>query len=366
MNRVRPILRFIGSLRVTVAGLLLLAVLVVWGTLFQAGNGLYQAQIRMFHSWLFLAGGVVPLPGVLTAGAILFANLLAAALFRLRYRWSQAGLILVHYGLLLLLAGAFFTLRLSQESYLTLAEGESNNLSSAAHDWELAVWVQRPEGKSVVAADMNRLSIGHPLRLEPFGIELTAESYLPNCIPSGQEGTGNQLLREKPVSAEPTDNVPGGRFLVRTGRTRQRGLVLFGGDASPRAVELEGTTYFFSLRLKRFVLPATIKLIDFTKTVYPGSDIARSFESRVEIEQGALRRETFISMNKPLRLGDYTFYQSSYATGPNGGESSTLAVVRNSGRLLPYLSTALIFLGLAWHFLRMLFSRRGGKPEMEA
>ena len=79
-------------------------------------------------------------------------------------------------------------------------------------------WLSGSNGRkerTVVAADMNRLRIGHPLRLEPFGLELIAESYLPNCVPSGQEGTGNQLLREKPVSAEPTDNIPGGRFRVR-------------------------------------------------------------------------------------------------------------------------------------------------------
>ena len=362
MNRTGRILSFIGSPKVTVAGLLLLAALVVWGTVFQAGNGLYQAQIRIFQSWFFLAGGLVPMPGVLTAGAILFVNLLAAALSRLRYRWSQAGLILIHYGLLLMLAGGFLTLRLSRESYLTLAEGESSNLSSAAHDWELAVWAEGG-GKRVVAADMNRLRLGRPLRLEPFGIELVAGRYLPNCVPSGKEDAENPSLRQRPVSSEPSENIPGGNFLVRSDRSQPQEIVLFGGDDSPRTVELGGISYFFSLRLRRFLLPATIKLIDFRKTFYPGSDIARSYESRIEIEQGSVRRETVISMNKPLRLREYTFYQSSYSQGPGGGESSTLAVVRNSGRLFPYISTTLIFLGLVLHFLGMIFSRRGRKPE---
>ena len=364
-KRARSALLFIGSPKVTVAGLLLLAALVVWGTIFQAGTGLYQAQVRIFQSWFFLAGGLLPMPGVLTAGVVLFVNLLAATLFRLRYRWSQAGLILIHYGLLLLLAGGFLTLRLSRESYLTLAEGESSNLSSAAHDWEVAVWADGG-GKKVAAADMNRLRRSRPLRLEPFGIELVAGSYLPNCVPSEKEGSEHPSLREKPVSEEPSDNIPGGRFLVRSDRSQQREIVLFGGDASPRTVELGGTAYFFSLRLRRFLLPATIKLIDFRKTLYPGSDIARSYESRVEIEQGPIRRAAVISMNKPLRLREYTFYQSSYSQGPGGGESSTLAVVRNSGRRLPYLATILIFIGLVFHFLLMLVSRSGKKSEMGA
>ena len=67
-KRARSALLFIGSPKVTVAGLLLLAALVVWGTIFQAGTGLYQAQVRIFQSWFFLAGGLLPMPGVLTAG----------------------------------------------------------------------------------------------------------------------------------------------------------------------------------------------------------------------------------------------------------------------------------------------------------
>jgi hypothetical protein len=357
MNRVRSALLFIGSPKVTVAGLLWLAVLVVWGTVFQAGSGLYQAQIRIFQSWFFLAGGLMPLPGVLAAGALLFINLLAALLFRLRYRWSQVGLILIHYGLLLLLGGGFLTLRLSQESVLTLAEGESSNLSSAAHDWELAVSIPQNDGKKVVAVDANRLRSGRLLRLEPFGIELVTERYLANSVLSENEENGYPLLRERPVSPEPSENIPGGKFLVRFDRSQQREILLFGGDVSPKTVEAGGISYFFSLRLKRFPLPATIKLLDFRKILYPGSDIARSYESRVEVEQGSIRREAIISMNKPLRLREYTFYQSSYSQRPGESESSTLAVVRNSGRLLPYLATTLISVGLVFHFLFMLVSR---------
>ena len=59
-------------------------------------------------------------------------------------------------------------------------------------------------------------------------------------------------------------------------------------------------------------------------------------------------------MNRPLRYRGYTFYQSSYAEDGRGGESSTFSVVRNSGRWLPYVASALLFLGLAGHFLAML------------
>jgi hypothetical protein len=88
--------------------------------------------------------------------------------------------------------------------------------------------------------------------------------------------------------------------------------------------------------------------------MHPGTDIPRSFSSRIEITTEGAHHQAVISMNRPLRYREYTFYQSSYSEDGMGGESSTFSVVRNSGRWLPYIASALIFLGLAGHFLVML------------
>ena len=83
--------------------------------------------------------------------------------------------------------------------------------------------------------------------------------------------------------------------------------------------------------------------------------MASNYESTVEIDTGDLRRTTRIFMNNPLRYKDYTFYQSSYSIGPNGAESSVLSVVKNKGRLFPYIACTLIGVGLLIHFLVHLF-----------
>jgi len=232
--------RSLASLKLTVVLLLLMAALVIGGTVYQAGSGIFAAQAKVFGSWLIWVAGFVPLPGMLLVSLLLFLNLLAAVFFRLRYRWRQAGLLLVHYGLLLLIGGGFFITVTAREFSLTLNEGQSSSaLASADHH-------------------------------------------------SGA------------------------------------------------------------------VLPITIKLLDFTKAMHPGTDMPKSFSSRVEIAAGGSRRQAVVSMNRPLRYRNYTFYQSSYAEDGRGGESSTFLVVRNSGRWLPYAASALLFLGLAVHFLAML------------
>jgi hypothetical protein len=234
------ILRRIASLKLTVVLLLILAVLVIGGTVTQAGSGIHAAQARVFGSWLIWLAGAFPLPGMLLVSLLLFLNLLATVIFRLRYRWPQAGLVLVHYGLLLLIGGGFFITVTAREYSLTLGEGESSRILAAA-------------------------------------------------------------------------------------------------DGGMKAL-----------------LPMTIKLLDFTKSVHPGTDIPKSFSSRVEISTVGARRQAVISMNRPLRCRGYTFFQSSYGQDGRGGESSTFLVVRNSGRWLPYAASALLILGLAGHFLAML------------
>jgi hypothetical protein len=64
-----------------------------------------------------------------------------------------------------------------------------------------------------------------------------------------------------------------------------------------------------------------------------------------------------ISMNQPLRIGAWTLYQSSYQETPQG-EVSILAVVHDRFVLSPYISSAIMALGLLVHILWRL-RRRG-------
>jgi hypothetical protein len=64
-------------------------------------------------------------------------------------------------------------------------------------------------------------------------------------------------------------------------------------------------------------------------------------------------------MNNPLRYKDYTVYQASYDTDSTGRQYSTLAVVKNFARVLPYVACFFVFLGLALHFLIQAFMAKG-------
>jgi hypothetical protein len=351
----RPV-RILSSLQLTVFGLLFMALLVIGGTILQAEKGIYAAQQYIFQSWVFWLFGIIPLPGMLLIGTLLFINLLSAVIFRLKHAWSGLGILLVHVGLLVLLGGGFISFQYAREYFMTLSEGESSQMANAAHEWELAVWTQVGTKKQVLAVDITALLPGRPWAISTLDLELTLIRFFPNCRPADIAETGETVLNEAQPAADPAENIPGAILSIYSPRGGQRQLSLFSGYDSPVTLQYSERDYYFSLRLKRIILPLQLKLLDFKKTVYPGTEIPKSFTSRVEIESKGLRREALIAMNRPLRFGGYTFYQSSYAEDDLHGASSTFAVVRNAGRWLPYISSALVFLGLGLHFICQLLA----------
>ena len=86
--------------------------------------------------------------------------------------------------------------------------------------------------------------------------------------------------------------------------------------------------------------------------LHPGTDMAKSYSSDVILIDGDISRPVLIQMNEPLRYMDYTFYQSSFNEGPNV-DTTILAVVKNYGRLFPYISSIIMCIGILFHMLAM-------------
>lgn len=108
-----------------------------------------------------------------------------------------------------------------------------------------------------------------------------------------------------------------------------------------------------------FTLPFQVQLKQFTDDYYPGTQIARGYQSAVIIQDKKVEWPAVISMNHPLRYNGYTFYQQSFVTGPKG-RSSVLAVVHNPAASFPYVSGAILAFGLLLHAW-MRFQKRKAK-----
>lgn len=369
-------LQFISSIKITVACLALLFTLTLWGTIAQVNQGLYYAQERFFNSLFFIVGGFIPFPGARLVLWVFFLNLLGVTVTRFIYQRRQAGILVIHLGLLLYFIAAFVTFHVVEESQVTLREGQAADVSQGYHEWELSVWKDSGRTRTVSAYDTAGLKAGETLMFPEHNLAVTVNDYYPNSeaftASRGVEkeflnASGIHVLKSAPLQKEPEKNFPGLTAGVRSGSGRTTDVLLYGQESRPTAVPTEEGDVFLQLRRRRAPLPFLLTLKDFRMETHPGTEMARSYESLVEIGKDDLSREVLISMNEPLRYKDYTFYQASYSIDASNRYYSTLAVVKNKGRILPYAASLLTFGGLMLHFLMQGFRYRSGpKPYRQS
>lgn len=358
--------KLLSASRITVVCLFLLFILTFWGTIAQVQQGLYAAQDRFFNSFFFLAAGFIPFPGAQLVLWVLFVNLICMMIltFKKYLQWENSGLLITHLGLILYFIAAFMVFHVSQESNVRLAEGEATNVSTSYNDWELACWKDDGNERQVTAFDTRNFKPGFQVPFEDKDFTLWVNKFYLNSDAFNDSSvkkdvpilnaSGITLLNEKPLNKEKEENVQGGVFDLKADN-KSYILFLYGAESQPTTVNIAGKVYHFILRHKRYQLPFTIRLDHFKAEFHPGTEMAKSYESLVTITTGTLERQVRIYMNNPLRYKDYTVYQASYSTDNMGKQSSTLAVVKNYARILPYIACFAVFFGLALHFLIQAF-----------
>src|SRR2546423_5062060 len=143
----------LASLKLTVVLIVLAMLLVYVGTWAQIDSGSWQVQKKYFHSfvtWVPLgvlvprgAGGGYQLPGGFpmlggyTIGLLMLINLVAAHMIRFKLRANRIGIILIHFGVILLLLGEGLTSALAVESQTVIDEGSFTNFSHDIRESEL-------------------------------------------------------------------------------------------------------------------------------------------------------------------------------------------------------------------------------------
>jgi hypothetical protein len=128
----------------------------------------------------------------------------------------------------------------------------------------------------------------------------------------------------------------------------QEGL-LWGFERYSWTFKADGRDWAASLRHKRYKMPFTIILDDFTRELHPKTGIPKAFMSDITRREGSSDSTLRISMNEPLRDGGLVLFQSSWGppdAGPDEPLFSVFSVVRNPSDHWPTWSCGIIALGL--------------------
>ena len=358
-----------------------LMILVILGTLSQADIGLYSAQEKYFSSWITWLG-IMPTPRRRLALFIMFLNLFSFVLKRSFWSIKKIGIIITHLGVLLLLLGGGVTAWFSSEGVMIIEEGGFSNFIADSHKKELVI-IDTGNSKydKVISISDNFFRKGKVIENSkiPFTIEII--DYFINCsiTPRSEPDyrhkgfSKNFVLSEIPPEKERERNTTGITFRISNASQSVDGIYSLVIDQRiPQIIPLKGKELTLTLRRERVYLPFNLELIDFKKELYPGTGIARSFSSKINIHEiknvkiGDISRSVIIKMNHPLRYKNYTFYQSSFIDDFDT-EATVLSVVKNYGRLFPYIASIIMSFGLLLHMilkLPKLFSRKKGGARL--
>jgi hypothetical protein len=124
---------------------------------------------------------------------------------------------------------------------------------------------------------------------------------------------------------------------------------------APTPVAIGGHDVVLTYARARREVPVTIKLLDFRKIDYPGTQTAAGFEADVQLTdspRGLILMRT-IKMNQPLKYRGWTFYQASFvpAQQPGAPETTVLAVKNDPGTPIVYAGFCIVILGVVWMFV---------------
>lgn len=381
---IRKVLSPLASLRLTVVLLALSMLLVLAGTLAQVRDGVWTVVDSYFRSafvrvdlQLFVpesvarVPGAILIPGGLTLGVALLVNLIAAHAVRFKFRLRRAGIIITHFGVILLLVGEFVTAGAAEEGRMSIVEGETASYAEDIRRAELAI-VDRSDPASDLVAVVPDGVLAHPGRVIsravlPFDVRV--DEWMPNSIlqrpgpggaPAGVGGFGSMFVaapapRATGVDGAGVDVASAYVTILQGGRELGRLLVSV-HLAQEQQVTVGGKTYWVALRFRRAYKPYEVHLIDFRHDKFVGTETPRNFSSHIRLldpERG-VDREVTISMNHPLRYSGDTLYQAAYLSDNSG---TVLQVVRNPGWTIPYISCVLVTAGMLVHFVIRLMPR---------
>lgn len=363
----------ITSIRLTLICLALAMVLVFIGTIAQVDKGIFIVQKEFFQSLIVISdirilNYKIPIifPGGYLIGLVLLINLLASHFKRFGLLPQKVGLLLTHFGLLVLLVGQLLIDQLHIESNMRLVEGETKNYSESYSRCELAfVKISDPDSDTVVSIPESYLFKGNIIRNHNLPFDVKVHEYYENSRlerlsnPMAEQGSATlgagrnlRVTPMPPVTTSDQRNTPSAIIELIGNKDVPEGTWLvsfFLDDGQTFTVGNERWQVF--LRPERYYKPYFITLIDFKHEKYPGTDIPKNFSSRIKLTnpQTKEEREVLIYMNNPLRYGGETYYQGSF--DPNDDRVSILQVVKNPAWHTPYIACGLVGVGMILHFI---------------
>lgn len=121
--------KFLGSLKMAVLVILLIAVISAVGTIVEARYDMMTAQILVYHTW-YMYGAL----------ALLVVVLIVSAVERLPWQKKHIGFVVAHVGIIILIFGSWVTARQGLDGIMTFGIGEAERMVAIPRHTDLMLY----------------------------------------------------------------------------------------------------------------------------------------------------------------------------------------------------------------------------------
>jgi hypothetical protein len=201
------------------------------------------------------------------------------------------------------------------------------------------------------------VEVGRPIETPWMGMKVVVDRFL-------EKATARRTVSPAPVPEKEERRLSAVKVRLEGpgGRTEPEWVVW----TEARKVAWAGGSATLAYRAPEVALPFRVRLLRFNSDKYPGTNMAATYESWVEVddpERGI--SEHHISMNHPMHYRGYIFFQASFVEGEP--MMSIFSVARSPGLPLVYVGVTLISLGVLWMFyVKPMLARRDAARALRA
>jgi ABC-type transport system involved in cytochrome c biogenesis permease subunit len=283
---------------------------------------------------------------------------------------KRGGVVLLHGGIGLLMLSELYTAERAVEARMTIAEGQTVSDAEDIRHFELAIIDASDPTRDQVTVVPESLiheavESGKSVELPELPFAVRVDRFFPNAVfrlkQPGESGMATagmgqyRLLQAKKIAtgidSQQAADVPGAYVELLSKKDQgSQGTLLLSPYLRPEVLKIGDATYEIALRFKRIHKPYAVKLIDFKKENYQGTQTAKNYESIVQFRDDRNKIDVTVPiyMNNPLRYEGDTLYQADWDHETERG--TVLQVVTNTGWMIPYVACMIIAAGMVVHF----------------
>ncbi|MGX2972570.1 cytochrome c biogenesis protein CcsA [Helicobacter sp. T3_23-1059] len=341
----QSLLRFFYSFWVILPVAFFYALSCAVATFIENDYGTIAARAIVYNSWWFA------LLHIYLIVALIVSFIHYRAIPRKKYISA-----LFHFSFIIIIIGAGVTRYFGREGIFVVSENQSAdffyssenyiNISAIDENWQKAQPQFINADISVYGTFFAKPKINEVVEIFDKPLRITSKDIA--LTPPNEENPKN---REMVLTLEVSYN----------GDTQEISLLGGAGGSNEHRilrVEVGGMKFGFHWGAKKVALPFKIRLLEFEKKTYAGTENPSSYASQIEVldENDKILFPFRIYMNHTLDFGGYRFYQSNYYFDDEVNAYTTVLSVNNDpGKIPTYIGyTLLILAGLL-----LLFDKKG-------